>query len=159
MNSHDEQQLERAIGRELKSLPELTVPAALADRVLATLEQRSREPWYRRSWETWPVVWQVASFAAMLALFGGLCLAGGELSRTEPILQAAQRIGQGVSCLDSIGNTLKILVASVLLVLKNLGTPCLLACLIVGALGYTLFLALGAACCRLAFAKHRLTHL
>ena len=155
MNSNDHRPLERAIHHELKALPELTAPAAVANRVMAAIERRRNVPWYRRSWETWPVALRVTSLAAMLALFGGLCLAGWELSRAETVQQMTQRVGQWFSGLDSLQSILSILINSAVLVVKKLGTPFIIACLVSAGLGYAMFLALGTVYFRLAFSKRQ----
>ena len=103
MNLDNDRQLELEISRELKALPELTAPASVANRVLAAIELRLNVPWYRRSWVTWPLALRMASLAAMLAMFGGLCLAGWEVSRTETIMSATHRAGQWFSGLNTIG--------------------------------------------------------
>jgi hypothetical protein len=153
MNSNDDQQLESAIRRELKALPELTVPVSVANRVRAAIELRRNVPWYRRAWVTWPAALRMASLAAMLALFGGLCLAGRELSHAEPVSQTAHQIGQWFSGLNTFGSVLNILAGSVALVVKKLGTTFIIACLVAAGLGYAIFLGLGTVYFRLAFAK------
>ena len=153
MNLDNDRQLELEISRELKALPELTAPASVANHVLAAIELRLNVPWYHRSWVTWPLALRMASLAAMLALFGGLCLAGWEVSRTETILSAMHRAGQWFSGLNTIGSVVNILVASAALVLKKLGTTFIVACLIAAGLGYAIFLGLGTVYLRLAFAK------
>ena len=153
MNLDNDRQLEREISRELKALPELTAPASVANRVLAAIELRLNVPWYRRSWVTWPLALRIASLAAMLALFGGLCLAGWEVSRTERIMSAMHRAGQWLSGLNTIGSVMNILAGSAALVVKKLGTAFIVACLVAAGLGYAIFLGLGTVYFRLAFAK------
>jgi hypothetical protein len=153
MNSIDDKQLELEIGRQLKTLPELAAPASLANRVMAAIESRLHVPWYRRSWATWPVALRTASLAAMLVLFGGLCLAGWELSHAETVSLAAHRVGQWFSGLNTIGSLLNILAGSVALVVKKLGTSFIIACLVAVGLGYAMFMGLGTVYFRLAFAK------
>ncbi len=159
MNSNDDQQLELAIRRELKALPALAAPAAVANRVMATIERRLNVPWYRRSWETWPAALRATSLAVMLALFGGLCLAGWELSRAETVQQVTQRTGQWFSGLDSLESIPGILINSAVLVVKKLGTPFIVACLVSAGLGYAMFLALGTVYFRLAFSKRQSSQL
>ena len=153
MNLENDRQLELAISRELKSLPELAAPASLANRVMAAIESRIRVPWYRRPWVTWPVALRMASLATMLALFGGLCFAGWELSQTETILSATHRGAQWFSGLNTIGSLFNILAGSVVLVLKKLGVVFIIACLVAAGLGYAMFMGLGTVYFRLAFAK------
>jgi len=154
MNLDNDKQLELAISRELKALPELAAPASLANRVMTVIESRLDVPWYRRPWVTWPVALRMASLATMLALFGGLCLAGWELSQTETTLQAMHRAGQWLSGLNMIGNLFNILAGSVALVMKKLGTVFIIACLVAAGLGYAICISLGTVYFRLAFAKH-----
>jgi hypothetical protein len=153
MNSNDDQHLELAISRELKALPELTAPASVANRVLAAIELRLNVPWYRRAWVVWPVAWRMASLAAMLMLFSGLCFAGWEVSRTEPIMSAMHRAEQWFSGLNMIGSVMNILAGSAALVAKKLGTIFIVACLVAAGVGYAIFLGLGTVYFRLAFAK------
>ena len=153
MNSNDDQQLESAVRRELKALPELTAPAALINRVMAAIELRQNAPWYRRSWTTWPGTLQVAAFATLLVVFGGLCLAGWEFSHAQTLAQAQHQIGQRLSGFSALGNLLTSLASSVVLVGKKLGTPFWVACLFVAGLSYAVFLGLGTVYFRLAFGK------
>jgi hypothetical protein len=153
MNSNHDKQLELEINRELKALPELTAPDSLTNRVLAAIEYRSNVPWYRQSWETWPDILRATSFAAMLVLFGALCLGGWELSQTEMFAQATQRAGHWFSEVNTIGNIFNILASSAVLVIKKLGTTFIIGAVVGIGLGYAMFLGLGAACFRLAFAK------
>jgi hypothetical protein len=153
MNLDNDRQLELAISRELKSLPELAAPASLANRVMTVIESRLNVPWYRRPWVAWPVALRMASLATMLALFGGLCFAGWELSRTEAIMSAMHRAGQWFSGLNTIGSLFNILAGSVALVVKKLGTVFIIACLIAAGLGYAICISLGTVYFRLAFEK------
>ena len=159
MNSDHDQPLEQAVSRELKALPELAAPDSLTDRVLAAIERRLAAPWYRRSWEAWPVTVRLASFALMLALFGGLCLAGWELPQTELIRQTAHRAGEWLSGFNTLGSTLHILVESAGLVMKKLGAPFIVAVLLAAGLGYAMFLGLGTVCFRLVCTKNSPAHL
>jgi len=153
MNLENDKKLEREISRELKALPELTAPAWAANRVRAAIEFRLNVPWYRRSWVTWPLALRMTSLAAMVALFGGLCVAGWEVSRTETVMSATHRAGQWLSGLNTIGSVLNILAGSAALVVKKLGTAFIVACLVAAGLGYAIFLGRGTVYFRLAFAK------
>lgn len=155
MNSNHDKELELAVSRELKVLPELTAPDSVAGRVMAVIECRANIPWYRRSWETWPVALQTLSLVTLLALFGGLCLVGWEFSRTGKVVQAAHQAGQWFAGLNTIGSTLDILAGSAVLVMKKLGTAFIIAVLVVAGLGCTMFLGLGTVYFRLAFAKNQ----
>jgi hypothetical protein len=153
MNPDYDRQLEAEISRELKALPELAAPAALMNRVMAVIEQRATVPWYRRSWQTWPAALQTASLVGLLALFGGLCLGGWELSQTEAATLALHRVSEWFSGLSVIGNTFNVLVNAAVLAVKKLGTGFIIACLVLVGLGYALCVGLGTVYFRLAFAK------
>jgi hypothetical protein len=153
MNPDYDKRLEAAISRELKALPELAAPGVLASRVMAALEQRARVPWYRRSWQRWPVAWQAASLVVLLALFGGLCLAGWELSQAEATTFALHRVGEWFSGLSMIENTFNVLVSATVLVVKKLGTGFIVTCLVAAGIGYAMCVGLGTVYFRLAFAK------
>jgi hypothetical protein len=153
MNTNHDPELERAVSRELKSLPELTAPAAIANRVMTAIERRSAVPWCRRSWGTWPAVWQGVALAMMLILFGGLCLGGWEVSRLEIVARGTSRAVQWLSELHSFANTINILAGSVVLAAKHLGTAFIITCLVAAGLTYALFLGLGTVCYRLALTK------
>ena len=155
MNPDRDNQLEMEIRRELKALPELTAPASVVNRVMAAIERCSKVPWYRRSWETWPVAVQATSLTAMLILFGDLCFAGWELSQADTVAQAMQRAGQCFSGFNTIGSTLNILAGSAVLVIKKLGAAFIIAALVAAGLSYTLFLGLGTVYFRLAFTKRQ----
>lgn len=153
MNLNYEQQLESEIGGELRALPELAAPVGLANRVMAALEHRTRVPWYRRSWQTWPVSLRMTSLAVMLAFFGGLCVAGWELSQAEEMKFAVHRVGQWISSFSVIGNTLDVLAHSAVLTVKKLGTGFIVAAVVIGGTGYAMCMGLGTVYFRLAFAK------
>jgi hypothetical protein len=159
MNPDYDKQLETAISRELRALPELAAPTALVNRVMAAIEQRVTVPWYRRSWQTWPATLQTASLVVLLALFGGVCLAGWELSQAEATTLALHRVGEWFSGLSVIGNTLNVLVNAAALVVKKLGTGFIVACLVLAGLGYALCVGLGTIYFQLAFAKNGETKL
>jgi hypothetical protein len=155
MNPDYDKQLEAAVSRELKALPELSAPDALASRVMAAIEQRARVPWYRRSWQTWPAALQAASLVVLLALFGGLCLGGWQLSQTGTATLALHRAGEWFSGLGVIGNIFNALANAAVLVVKKLGTGFIVACLVVMGTGYAMCIGAGTVYYRLAFAKRQ----
>jgi predicted lysophospholipase L1 biosynthesis ABC-type transport system permease subunit len=159
MNPEYEKRLEAEISRELKSLPELAAPAALVNRVMTALAERARVPWYRRSWQMWPGPLQTASLVVLLALFGGLCFAGRELSHAQATTLALHRVGEGFSQFGVITNTLSALVNAAWLAVMKLGTGFIAACLVTVGLAYVLCVGLGTMYFRLALAKQRETNL
>ena len=70
MRPHPDLELEQAIDRELRSLPDRPAPASLAPRVLRAIAERQRLPWWRKSFTHWPAP------ARLLFLVASTCLAG-----------------------------------------------------------------------------------
>ncbi len=70
MRPSPESELEQAIDRELRSLPELPAPASLLPRVLHAIAECRALPWWRKSYAFWP--WS----ARLLFLAGSTSLAG-----------------------------------------------------------------------------------
>jgi len=152
MNYEQEQKLEAQIARELKALPELAAPPTLIARVLAAIELRAALPWFRRSWQTWPAALQASSLLVLLAVFGGLCFAGWEVSQIGSAV-AAQKLGGIFSAASAIWNALNALAGAMVLVVHKLGTGFLIGCGVAIAFAYAMFVLLGAAYFRLAFAR------
>jgi hypothetical protein len=155
MNPDYEKQLEAEIGRELNGLPELAAPAALVPRVLRTIEQRNRLPWYRRSWQSWPMSLQAASFVMLLTVFGGLCLGGGKAVRAEAAVRLLQSAGEWLAGGKAVVNTFGVLANAAGQAVHSLGPGCIALLLILAGTGYVLSLGLGTVFFRLAFAKNR----
>jgi hypothetical protein len=153
MNPDYEKQLEAEISRELKALPELAAPPALAGRILTAIEQRHRVSWYRRSWVTWPPALQAASFAVLAALFAGLCLESWQLAQSGTAAAAAHRVGEYCSWFNVLANTLAALTNAAILAVKKLGPGFMAAGLLLAGMGYALCVGLGTVYFRLGFAK------
>lgn len=56
--------LSRALGR----LPQLRAPETLLPRVMVAVRAWAMRPWYQRAWFTWPVGWQIATVATLVAM-------------------------------------------------------------------------------------------
>jgi hypothetical protein len=153
MNLNHDTQLERAIHRELKDLPELTAPESLMRRVTTVLEQRSTIPWYHRSWQSWPAAVQTAALVLLVIVFVGICLMGWQLSQTDACRIALRRAGEMLSGFNLIGNTVEVLIGALVLIVKKLGVVFMAACLLAAALGYAVCVGLGTVYLRLAFVK------
>jgi hypothetical protein len=59
--------LERLVHEELRQLPLPRAPLTLLPRVMAAVRALANRPWYERPWFSWPVGWQIASTAALIA--------------------------------------------------------------------------------------------
>jgi hypothetical protein len=153
MKPEYEKELEAAIDRELKGLPELPAPDALASRVMLAIESRATVAWYCQPWERWPAALRLGSLALLLALFGGLCVGGWRLAQGEAFIGATHELGQWLSGVGALGNTVSVLLGAVVLAVKQLNTGSIIAVLAALAVGYAICLGLGTVCVRIAFAR------
>ncbi len=151
MESDHNKRLETAITRELQKLPALIAPDALVSRVMAVLAERALLPWYRRSWQAWPVALKIASLAVMLALFGGLCFAGWKFAQAQSLAAQIQKIGEWFSAAGVVWNTLSVLAGALVLFVKQLGAAILIASLLVAVFSYAACIGLGTLFIRHAF--------
>ncbi len=153
MKPEYEKHLEAEINRALKGLPELPAPRTLAPRVMRAIEQRAQVPWYRQSWQMWPLALRAASLVLLLAVFGGICFAGWELRQTGIVVAAMHQVGGWLSGLSAIWNLVNVLLGAVVLVVKKLGVGFMVACVAAVALAYAMCFGLGTVYVRLALAR------
>jgi hypothetical protein len=64
----DPADLEREIHEALMRLRAPRAPGSLSPRVMTAVRAHLALPWYRRSWFSWPVGWQVAGVVAALVM-------------------------------------------------------------------------------------------
>ncbi len=153
MSSEYEKRLEKEIDRELKSLPELQAPRALVPRVMRSIEQQTRVPWYRQSWQMWPVALRAASLIILLAFFAGICVAGWELRQTAIVAGAGHEAAGWIAGLSAIWNVLSVLLGAVALMAKHLGIGFMVACVVAVAIAYAMCFGLGTVYVRLALVR------
>jgi hypothetical protein len=153
MNANDRKQLEAEIARELKALPELPAPASLVPRVIGALNRPHAIRWYQQPWPAWPAAWQASSLGIMLALFGGLCFAAWKASQAASLASALQEVGDSLAELRVIRDAAIALIGAAALVVKQLGTGFVVACLFVATCAYLSCVGLGTMVARYAFAK------
>jgi hypothetical protein len=149
MKPDDEIRMEEEIGLALKGLPELKAPTTLMRRVLTKIESRAELPWYRRSWQNWPVGLQTASFIALLLMFGGLTFGAWELFRSPETTHALNWF----SGLSVIWNTLHALASAALLAIRQLGTGVIVAGIVLVMFAYFACVGLGTVAVRFTFAR------
>ena len=153
MSLEYEKRLEREISRELRALPELIAPRSLVSRVMAAIENRLTLPWYRQSWEIWPLALRAVSLVILLAMFGGLSFAAWRLSQAESFAAAMHGPISWLSGLGAIWHAVTVVVSGVALMVKQLGTTVIIGCLVALALGYAMCVALGTVYLRLGLAR------
>jgi hypothetical protein len=68
----DPEQLAGTVAAALRQLPVPPAPATLLPRVMAAAQRWARRPWYARAWFSWPLGWQLASMALLVAAAAGV---------------------------------------------------------------------------------------
>jgi hypothetical protein len=153
MNDQYHKELEARIDSALKALPALEAPSTLSQRVMTALERRSAVPWYRQSWEAWPLAARVGSLALLLSMFGGLCFVSWQLTRAAGTAAAFQEVGSLFSGVVVLWNAVLVLLQSAIVVCKHFGTVFIVASLFVMAVSYASCVGLGTVIYRAAFAR------
>ena len=153
MNTDYEKQLEAAINRALKRLPELKAPGTLVARVMERLERRKTAPWYRQDWQAWPLPIRVGGLAALVLLFGALCFAGAEAPHTRGFSLVLAQVHGWLLNATALGNAVQALGETALITFRHLGTPILIGCLTAVGLAWAMCLGLGTYCVRLAMTR------
>ena len=153
MNENENSQLEAAIDRELRTLPNLRAPQPLLPRVMAVIEQRATLPWYRRAWQTWPLPLQVVSMLVLLAAFAGLCFGSWQLVHAPAVTAAASEASGWFRVLSTGFSTLGVLANALSLAVKSLGPLALFGIGMALLLGYATCIGFGTLYVRLAFAR------
>jgi hypothetical protein len=92
MKPDTQHELESQVDRVLKGLPEVPAPRTLLPRVLAAVRARAALPWYRQSWQVWPMPLQVATMFVLVASFGGFFFAAWELSRAAGYAAVSRKL-------------------------------------------------------------------
>lgn len=153
MHPSHEPELERLIHRELRRLPLRSAPQSLLPRVLARIEARARQPWYRRLWTRWPTACQGVFLGLLAAVAWGLTCGLGEAWTSLVTPQLTARLSPWLSPLDALGDGLATAGKALFGSLRKPGQMALLAGLAVVAAAYLSCLGAGTALYRLANAK------
>jgi hypothetical protein len=138
MNPNPEHELETLVDRELKSLPLLDAPPALAPRILAALA-RAEAPWYRQAWTTWPLALRTASFVLLSSLFGGLCAGAWSVYHSKGAAALTDKVGGLLSVFELVGRTLGVLRDAVVTVAQHVGPGYLIGFAVFVAVSYAVF--------------------
>ena len=154
MNENENFQLEAAIDRELKALPNRPAPQTLLPRVMAVIERRAALPWYRRAWQTWPQPLQAVSLLVLLAAVGGLCFGSWQLVHVPAVASATSEASGWFRMLCGAWSTLGVLANAVVLAVKSLGSVVLFGIMAALLLSYAACVGFGTLYLRLAFARH-----
>jgi hypothetical protein len=153
MNENENLELEAAVDRELKALPNLRAPQSLLPRVMAAIEQRSVAPWYRRDWQTWSPPLQAVSMLVLMAGFGGLCIGSWQLVHASAVTSAAGEASGWFRMLSTCFNAVCVLGNAFALAIRSLGPRVLTGIVLAMLLGYAACVGFGTLYVRLAFAR------
>ena len=153
MNENKDSQLEAAVDRELKALPNLRAPKTLLPRVMAVIDQRAGVPWYRRAWQTWSLPLQAVSMLVLLAAFAGMCFGSWQLVHGSAVASAISEASGCFRILSTTLSTLGVLVNALALAVRSLGSVVLFGILVALLLGYAVCVGFGTLYVRLAFAR------
>jgi hypothetical protein len=151
--THYGQQLAERIDCELKALPELQAPPALAGRILTAVARRAARPWYRQSWPAWPVPMQLASVPVFIAFCGGLGWGAFALARTLASVPAFQHLTANAAGLRFIWRTLSVLGDAAILCCRHVGPGVFAGILAALFLAYAACIGLSTLSLRLALAR------
>ncbi len=153
MNPDYEKRLQTEIDEALKALPDLPAPKTLSLRVMAAVTGRAIQPWYRQSWAMWPPRLRYAALGILLGSFGALCVASWELARAAGVQLALQEVAQLFSGVIAFCGALLAVLNGLLLAAKHIHPAILAGSIGAFACAWVLFVGLGTACAKLAFAR------
>jgi len=153
MNHDYEKQLEAEIERHFRDLPELPAPACLVSQVMMELDRRAALPWYRQSWERWPMAARLSLVLVLAAIFGAVCYGSWELIHGRTFAALSQQMTGWFSPVTALWNAVSALVNALGLVIKKLGTGFIVGSLAALALGYGMCVGLGTVYIRLGMAR------
>jgi hypothetical protein len=159
MNPNPDNELEALIDSELKALPPLTAPNSLGPRIMAGVTAHQSAPWYRNGWQAWPLALRVAALVGLTALFAGLCLAGGIISKSEGVTVASEKVSGVLGAFSVAGKTLTALGAAVLHIVQGIGKGYIVAGLVLVAFAYATCVAFGSFYLRFALGRVEIRNL
>jgi hypothetical protein len=143
-------QLEAVAEAELKRLPLVPAPPAMAAGVMARLRAREQRPWWQGVWWEWP--WQARVASVLLALVLAGAFGGGNVLFEDRVTTYSDEVTARFGFAGSIWTMLESLGSAVVLVWSVLGQPWLL---VLG--GIVAALSLAGVCFGLRLALVRVT--
>jgi hypothetical protein len=151
MNEEREKQLEMIIHRELRRLPERHAPETLLHRVMLTIHERTRKPWWHRPWLAWPFGAQVVSLAVLLVCAAVVSFFLESLWEGVNLSAIPTQVADSLAWLKPIGAAAAAFLNALLAALRLTWQQCLLIGTAVVLFSYLSCVAVGTACYRLAY--------
>ena len=146
MKTPEENDLERFIHEQLRRLPDRPAPDDLVGNVLAAIAREKSRPWWRQPFTCWPRWPQTVLFTALLGLLGALAYV---ISGPAEQISFAS-LYQKVVSLSWLGNVLKAIGGSALLMFQGMAVYWVAAAVAVVVMMYAVCLAGGMALYRIA---------
>ena len=143
--------LEALVDEELRQLPPVAAPTTLAPRILAAIQARAAQPWWRRSWWNWPPTAQAAFLLLALAIVS--LLAGGSWWLGEDLNAYSQQAAQKLSLLSAFWQSLQALATAVVLLWQKTAQALLVYALVASLVLYLVCLGLGTVFVRFAWRR------
>ena len=153
MNSNEDKAWEARLDRALKDLPELTAPAGLLEKTMATLERRRIPAWHQRPWTTWPIWLRAASVVSMLAFVGAICAVKWEFAHTTLGARLSQRVTDHFSNWAAIFGAVDTLGRAAVTVARHLNGWVAAWCIVAATTAYLACIGLGTAAARLTLSR------
>ncbi|MEO8429432.1 MAG: hypothetical protein ABI651_20255 [Verrucomicrobiota bacterium] len=153
MDNEAERRLAERIHTELRRLPPLKAPETLAARVLATIESRAHQPWWRKSWMNWPSSVRLAFVVGVCALATGFLYLGFQFGSDNPAGTAITKVSEWFGFLEPLWNLIAALGNAFVLVLRAGGQLLFWGTAAFVAAMYLTCVGLGTLCYRVALNK------
>jgi len=153
MSDQEHSELERAIHRELRGLPEVKAPETLVHRVMLAVHARERAPWWQRSWLTWPFGFQLCSLVVLLVSAGLVSYLVGAAWDGMGASSLWQRTVASFSWLQPFQEIGLALLNAILLLARAVNQNLILAGAAVVTAAYLACVGLGTVCVRVAFQR------
>ena len=150
MSNDLEPKLGERIQRELRQLPLVKAPTTLAPRVLAAIEARAHQPWWKRSWAAWPKWCRGLVLLLGLAAAGGMSYAAYFFGPALTLSTLGEVTADWVSSFRPVWEAMVVLANAGLLLLRSGGQLLLWIGVLVVAAIYLTTVGLGTVCYRLA---------
>ncbi len=156
-NPRDPDKLAEVVDRELKALPDMQAPSTLLPRVMALIATQTPSPWYRKSWQAWPVPLQIILLLGLTLSFGGLYVVAARIPQSDLVMRLTNEIQAGLALASIIWNALVALagVAERLFKGMNISPAIIAGCCGALILAYAACLSLGAVYLKLALTRKK----
>ncbi len=149
MRPTPESELEQAIDRELRRLPDLRAPADLLPRVLQIAGERMKRPWWRKPVVLWPPAARFLFLVVTAGLAGVLFYFTWGISVGVPVGSFGDEIAQFTGRVELARSTMGSLGGAAVMVARSVGPWLPWSAAAVVVMSYLTTVGLGTCCYRL----------